>query len=233
MPSLADVAELIRARKGAGAPFVVGITGAVAAGKSTFAGELKAAVAAWPEAPAVELVCTDGFLLGNATLEARGLTLRKGFPESYDAAAMRRTLQALREGPVEFPTYSHATYDVDPGLARRIEPPDVLIVEGLGLHEPQAAGLDALIYLDADEAHLEAWFLDRFMGLWRDAERDPSSFYARFRHMSEEEARAFALQVWRVINLPNLRNHISQARGQADWVVRKGPGHEIAAVEKP
>lgn len=231
MPSLADVAELIRAKKGEAAPFVVGITGAVAAGKSTFAGQLRDLIAAWPGSPAVELVCTDGFLLDNATLEARGLTLRKGFPESYDAEGMRRTLAALRAGPVDFPTYSHVTYDVDPRLARRIAPPDVLIVEGLGLHEPESAGLDALIYLDADEAHLEAWFLDRFMGLWRDAGGDPTSFYARFRHMSEAEARAFALQVWRVINLPNLRDHISRARGRADWVVVKGAGHDIAAVQ--
>jgi type I pantothenate kinase len=119
----------------------------VAVGKSTFAAGLQAALAGSPEAPRVELVCTDGFLFDNATLEARGLTLRKGFPESYDAAGLARALAAVRAGPVEFPGYSHVTYDIDPALARRVETPDVLIVEGLGLHAPREAGLDALVYL--------------------------------------------------------------------------------------
>lgn len=230
MSSLAEVAELILGLKGQTAPFVVGVTGSVAAGKSTFAAALRESLAAAPEALAVELVCTDGFLLDNATLEARGLTLKKGFPESYDGAALARALAAVRAGPAEFPGYSHVTYDVDAGLALRIECPDVLIVEGLGLHDPAAAGLDALIYLDAEEAHLEAWFTERFMGLWRAAEHDPGSFYAAFRRMSPEEARGFAGQVWRGINLPNLREHISPARELADLVVRKGPDHAIEAI---
>src|SRR5579864_3273150 len=133
MPTLADVAELIRARRGARAPFIVGITGAVAVGKSTLAAALQQIITAWPEAPSVEVVCTDGFLLDNATLEVRGLTLKKGYPESYEADALRRALEALRRGPVEFPGYSHLTYDIDPALSRCVAPPDVLIVEGLGL----------------------------------------------------------------------------------------------------
>ena len=231
MPSLEDVAQLIRVRSGNRAPFIVGITGAVAVGKSTLAAALQEIIASGPEALSLEVVCTDGFLLDNATLEARGLTLRKGFPESYDAEALRRTLAEVRQGPASFPGYSHVTYDIDPALTRCIAPPHVLIVEGLGLQEPAAVGLDALLYLDADEALLETWFTERFVQLWRDAERDPASFYARFRQMSEEEVRALAAHVWQTINLPNLREHISRARDQADWIVRKGAGHAIEAIE--
>ncbi len=231
MPTLADIADLVRARRPPAAPYVIGVTGAVAAGKSTFAGGLAGEIAAWPDAPAVETVGTDGFLLGNAILEARGLSMRKGFPETYDAAALSAALAAIRAGPADFPVYSHAIYDVDPALARRIEPPGVLIIEGLGLQdEPRATGLDLLIYLDADEAHLEAWFTERFIGFWRAAEDDPTSFYGRFRHMDEPQTRAFAGQVWRGINLPNLREHIVRARDHADIVVRKGEGHAVVGV---
>jgi type I pantothenate kinase len=230
MPNLADLAELIRARRGARVPFIVGITGAVAVGKSTLAAALRALILTWPETPSVEVVCTDGFLLDNATLEAQGLALRKGYPESYDAEALRLALASLRHGPCDFPGYSHITYDVDPALSRRIAPPDILIVEGLGLQEPAALALDALVYLDADEDLLQTWFTDRFMELWRAAETDPASFYARFREMSPEEVRALAANVWQRINLPNLREHIVGARDHADWIVRKGPGHVIEAI---
>jgi type I pantothenate kinase len=230
MQSVADVAELIRARSGARAPFIVGITGAVAVGKSTLAAALREHMLDWSDAPAVEVVCTDGFLLDNGTLEARGLTLRKGYPESYDAEALRHALADLRRGPAVFPGYSHVTYDVDPALARRISPPEVLIVEGLGLHEPSTVGLDALLYLDAEEELLLEWFTERFLLLWRAAETDATSFYARFRHMSEAEVRALAATVWQDINLPNLREHIVLARDRADWIVRKGVGHAIESI---
>ncbi|HUO12029.1 MAG TPA: hypothetical protein VMU37_04655 [Caulobacteraceae bacterium] len=231
MPGLADIAALLRARRGSRAPFLVGVTGAVAAGKSTLAEQLRASLEAGGDR--VEIVSTDGFLMPNATLEAKGLSMRKGFPESYDALAMRAALAALRHGPAEVPGYSHVIYDIDPALARRIDPPDVLLVEGLGLQDgPAALGLDLLVYLDADEAHVEAWFTERLVGLWRAAERDPTSFYARFRHLDEAGARAFAAQVWRSINLPNLREHIIRARDLADLVVTKGPTHEIVAVRE-
>ena len=230
MSSLAHVRDIVRARMSPGAPLIVGVTGAIAAGKSTFAGQLQTALADAPDAAGVEVVCTDGFLLPNATLEARGLSMRKGFPESYDVGALRGALAAIRQGPASFPSYSHVTYDVDPALARRLEPPHVLIVEGLALHDPAAVGLDTLVYLDADEAHLEAWFCERFIGLWREAETDPASFYARFRNLDEAGARGLAQQVWRGINLPNLQDHIVKARDVADIVVRKGPAHEILEV---
>jgi type I pantothenate kinase len=231
MTSLDEIADLIRARRNGRTPFLLGVTGAVAAGKSTFAEALAAEIAAWPEAPVVEIVGTDGFLFDNATLDGCGLLNRKGFPESYDVEGLRATLAAIRQGPADVPGYSHVIYDVDPTLLRRLARPDVLIVEGLGLHEGAAAvGLDALIYLDADEAHVEAWFTERFMGLWRAAETDPTSFYARFRHLSEAEARGFAGQVWRAINLPNLREHIARGRDVADVVITKGADHAILAV---
>jgi type I pantothenate kinase len=233
MTGLADIEGLIRARRGERRPYILGITGGVAAGKSTFAAELKAAIEAWPERLTVESVATDGFLHPNAVLEGRGILNRKGFPESFDVEGLRAALAGVRSGPITAPVYSHMAYDIDPALAVKLEPPDVLIVEGLGLHEGAAAlGLDALIYLDADETHIEAWFEERFIEFWRAAEADPGSFYARFRHMSEAETRAFAGQVWRAINLPNLQQHIVQGRAVADIVVRKGADHAILAVDE-
>ena len=225
--ALDPILEELAARRGRSSPFLVGVTGAVAVGKSTFAGQLAEALA-----PArVEVVGTDGFLFDNRTLEARGILGRKGFPESYDTSALARSLAAIRAGPADFPGYSHAIYDIDPALARRIEPPDVLIVEGLGLEAGAAAvGLDVLIYLDAREAHVEAWFTDRFIDLWRAAEADPSSFYRRFRAMDEARTRTFAGEVWRAVNLPNLHEHIAGARQLADIIVTKGPDHDIIDV---
>jgi type I pantothenate kinase len=226
------LASRLAARRTEGDTFVVGITGAVAAGKSTLARQLKDLLGSHG---AVEVVATDGFLFDNASLEARGLLNRKGFPETYDMATLRAALAAVRLGGADFPAYSHVTYDIDPKLARRLDRPDVLIVEGLGLHAGAAnVGLDLLIYLDADEAHLEGWFVERFLGFWRAAESDPASFYARFRHMSEAEVRAFAAGVvWRQINLPNLREHIVRGRDVADIVVVKDADHAILSITPP
>jgi type I pantothenate kinase len=228
---LGAVLAWLATRRAERTPYILGVTGAVAAGKSTFAAQLSAGLAASRPAPVVQVVSTDGFLMANAALEARGLLNRKGFPETFDTDAMRAALAAIRKGPAEFPSYSHAIYDIDPGMARRIAPPDLLIVEGLGLHRGAAdVGLDALVYLDAEEADVEAWFEARFLDFWRAAETDPASFYARFRHMNEDEVKGVSQLVWRTINLPNLREHIFAAREVADLVVRKGPGHEIVAV---
>ena len=131
-----------------------------------------------------------------------------------------------------FPGYSHVTYDIDPGLGLLIDQPDVLIVEGLGLG-PHRSLIDAFIYIDADEADLEAWFVKRFMGLWDAAESDPGSFYARFRNLDRPGAIEFARSVWTAINLPNLREHIAPQRSLADFVVRKGANHEIAEIVAP
>jgi type I pantothenate kinase len=216
--------------------FVIGVTGAVAVGKSTISGGLRARLEAWPERPRVELVCTDGFLHANAALDAMGLTTRKGFPESYDTAALRRALADVRRGPAAFPGYSHVIYDVDPGLLRWIDRPDILIIEGLSLDLDRAAAtheerlIDALIYLDAEETDIEQWFVGRFLGLWAAAEHDPTSFYARFRGLDRDQATGLARTVWTQINLPNLRENIVGARDIADIVVRKRADHGIEAM---
>ena len=232
MADLADIADLVRARAGATRPYIVGVTGGVAAGKSTFALQLAQRLAE-PAARTAEVVSTDGFLMDNAALDRLGLINRKGFPESFDAEAMRAALGAIRTGPATFPGYSHTIFDIDPALSRRIEPPDVLIVEGLGLHAGAVAvGLDALIYLHAEEALIEVWFAERFVGFWRAAETDPASFYARFRRLDEAGVRGVAAMVWRDINLPKLREHIAKARDVADIVVTKGEDHGIVSVRE-
>jgi type I pantothenate kinase len=233
---LAVVVEALRQRRRASGCFIVGVTGGVAVGKSTFAAALRGALEAWPEHPVVERVGSDGFLHANAVLDSLGLTARKGFPESYDVAALRAALAGVRAAPTVFPAYSHTTYDVDAALARTIAPPDILIIEGLSLNTdpavdgPAAGLLDALIYLDADEADIERWFTDRFLGFWAAAEHDPASFYARFRQLDRNQAAQMAGVVWTQINQPNLREHITPARGAADIVVHKAADHRIDAV---
>ena len=225
---IAHISARLAALRPASAPFVIGVTGSVAVGKSTFAAALASELTQLAGA-AVEIAGTDGFLLPNSILDEHGLTLRKGFPESFDVEALGTALSLVRNGGALFPGYSHVTYDVDPGLGRWIESPPVLIVEGLGLG-PHRSRIDALIYLDAHEADLEAWFVKRFMGLWDAAEHDPSSFYARFRNLDRPSAAEFARGVWTAINLPNLREHIAPQCALADIVVRKGPDHEISIV---
>lgn len=226
----ADIAALLASRATPGRTHLVGVTGSVASGKSTLVAALKEALPARTEA-----VSTDGFLFPNAVLAERDLLLRKGFPESYDAEALLAVLAAVHDGPVTVPGYSHVIYDVDPALTRTIDRPDTFILEGLGfapLPDGRRAGdrLDALVYLDAEEADLETWFVDRFIGFWRAAEADPASFYAQFRTMSQPDAETFARRVWHGINLPNLREHIVHARDHADIVIRKGPDHGLTLV---
>lgn len=218
------LAALAPLRPAAGT-FVVGITGSVAAGKSVFAQGLAAAFQAAAPAARIETACSDGFLKPNAVLAAAGILARKGFPETYDHAAMTQALAAVRAGPALFPAHSPTIYDIDPALARTLAAPDVLILEGLALPRP---ALDALIYLDAAEADLFTWFERRFMGLWEAAQGDAASFYARF--PTREAAQAVARMVWDQVNLPNLREHIAPARALADLVVTKAPDHAIAAL---
>jgi len=213
-------------------PLRVGLTGSVAAGKSTLCAEL---VRRLQGRLAVEAVSTDGFLLPNDTLNARGLGMRKGFPDSYDPDALFAVLDAVRSGPVRVPGYSHVTYDIDPALSRTVDRPDILILEGLGF-APFEDGrsivdrLDLLIYLDAAEADLETWFAARFLDFWRAAEHDPASFYAQFRHMDEAQADQFGRMVWTRINLPNLRDHISRSRDRADILLQKVEGHRLRGL---
>ena len=228
------VARALRARRPPSGTFIVGVTGAVAVGKSTFSAALQAALAAWPEHPTVKRVSSDGFLHPNAVLDSRGLTSRKGFPESYDVPALRAALSGVRAGPAVFPAYSHVTYDVDASLARTLDQPDILIIEGLSLSTapdgPAAGLIDALIYLDADEADIERWFTGRFLDFWAAAEHDAASFYARFRSLDRDQAAQMAAVVWNQINRPNLHEHIIPARAAADIVVHKAADHRIDGV---
>lgn len=212
---------------------IVALTGSVASGKSTLARHLEQSLDRDLQA---ETVSTDGFLFPTAFLREQDLFHRKGFPETYDRAAMQAAIASVRHHPTDFPGYSHITFDPDPALTRRIAPQDVLILEGLGF-QPRATKQatpqdpDILIYLDAEITDIESWFLQRFLRFWRAAEHDPESFYAQFRHMSEPELIAFAKSVWAGINLPNLQNHILPMRAHADLVVKKDAQHAIALVE--
>lgn len=228
VPDVSDLADRLLSWRSGHEVLVVGLTGGVGCGKTTFGAALAAALTAGPKAPRVEQVNTDGFLRPNRDLEALGLVTRKGFPETYDRGALDAALKAVRLGPTVFPAYSHRTYDVDPSLSRAIDPPDVLIVEGLGLD--RRAPIDRLIYLDAEEADQEAWFVSRFLGFWEQAANDETSFYARFRGLDRDGAAGVAAMVWTAINRPNLREHILPLRDVADIVVRKGADHRILSI---
>jgi type I pantothenate kinase len=233
VPSLAHILDLLRARRPQDAPYVIAVTGSVAVGKSVLSNELAAAIGAWPGRPTVAIAATDGFLMDNARLEAKGLSTRKGFPESYDLAALRAALAGIRQGPVLIPGYSHTTYDIDAALSRTLARPDVLIVEGLGLQDDLGADasgralIDALVYLDADEADIERWFTARLVKLMLAAADDPTSFYARFLGLDDAGRLNFCKVVWEGINRPNLREHISRARDRAELVIRKRADHTI------
>jgi type I pantothenate kinase len=231
MNDLAAIAELIRARVTPGVPYIVGIAGSVAVGKSTFAAALRDIVAAWPAR--VQSIATDGFLHPNAVLNARGLTMRKGFPESYDFDALRTALASVKAGKrTALPRYSHVAYDVDTENPLVVEKPDVLILDGLHLANAKPP-IDCLIYLDAGEEVIARWFTDRLLPLMLAGRDDPASFYYRFRDFDDAGRADFAARVWAGINLPNLREHIVHDRAAADIVVRKGADHAIASVAQP
>ncbi|MEI9992760.1 MAG: hypothetical protein WDM86_22340 [Rhizomicrobium sp.] len=230
--------ELRRLAAGAnGAPYVVGVAGSVAVGKSTFAAGLARAALAWPQQPLVAAIATDGFLFPNAVLAERGLALRKGFPESYDVAAMRAAIAAIKAGArVPLPRYSHVTYDVDPADPLVVERPSLLILDGLHLAQVEQPGaprlIDHLIYLDAEEDVIAGWFTARLLPLMRAGRADPNSFYYRFRDWDEAQRTDFAGRVWKGINLPNLRDHIVKDRDAADVIVTKRADHSVASVAR-
>jgi type I pantothenate kinase len=226
-------------------PFIIGVAGSVAVGKSTTARILHALLQRWPSSPKVDLVTTDGFLLPNAILQARGIMERKGFPESYDRGRFVRFLADIKsgKGKVSVPVYSHLVYDVVPGEFVTIDRPDILIVEGLNILQPgelpktgkpilfASDFIDFSIYIDADEDDLFGWFMERFFKLRETAFRDPNSFFRRFAEMSKDEAGAFGKQVWETINLPNLQQNVVPTRGRADLILKKGKSHSIEDVK--
>ncbi|MFJ6214389.1 type I pantothenate kinase [Streptomyces sp. NPDC092296] len=222
-------------------PFVIGVAGSVAVGKSTTARLLQALLARWPEHPQVQLVTTDGFLLPNAELRRRGLMARKGFPESYDRRALTRFVADVKAGKdqVTAPVYSHLVYDIVPGEKLTVRRPDILIVEGLNVLQPALPGKDGRtrlavsdhfdfsIYVDARTDDIENWYLSRFRELRETAFQDPSSYFRRFTDVPEEEALEYGRTVWRTINRPNLLENVLPTRGRATLVLQKGPDHKV------
>ena len=233
MHTVADLADILWAARPDAGAYVIALTGGVASGKTTLAASLADVLEARPGRPRVERVGTDGFIFPNTVLIEKGILDRKGFPESYDREALHAALHRIREAPTAFPGYSHLTYDIDPALSRTLDPPDVLIVEGLGLDG--AAPVDTLVYLDAEETDQEAWFIARFMGFWEVGQSDPDSFYARFRELDAAGAARLAARVWTTINRPNLREHIAPLREAADIIVTKASDHSITSIvrERP
>ena len=233
------LSDWLRARSAAsrtdGVPYIIGVAGSVASGKSTFAGTLRRALEAWHEHPRVEAVATDGFLFPNRILAEREITMRKGFPESFDFDALRGAVGAIKRGRrVAIPLYSHATYDVDAENSLVVHKPDIVILDGLHLarieREDEPRLIDMLIYLDADEAVIERWFTDRLVPLMEAGVDDSNSFYYAFRTMGPDERRAFAARVWQGINLPNLRDHIVKDRDAADLILHKSENHRVSRV---
>lgn len=225
-------------------PYIIGVAGSVAVGKSTTSRILRALLSRWPSSPKVDLVTTDGFLFSNARLDELKLADRKGFPESYDRQALIKFLSDIKSGrpDVKVPVYSHLVYDVVPGEFVTVDRPDILIVEGLNILQPgelpksgkpilfASDFIDFSIFIDAAEKDLTGWFMERFRRLRTTAFADPKSFFHRFSQMSEEEAEAFGKWAWTEINLPNLRDNIQPTRGRADLVLTKGPSHTIERV---
>ncbi|MFT3887482.1 MAG: type I pantothenate kinase [Arachnia sp.] len=225
-------------------PFVIGVAGSVAVGKSTVSRLLQELLRRAPGSPKVDLVTTDGFLHPNEELQRRGLLDRKGFPESYDRRALLRFVMEVKSGVdrVEAPVYSHLDYDIVPGRTIAVEHPDILIIEGLNVLQPARAehdpGLslavsdffDFSVFVDAEEHLVKTWFLDRFMTLRETAFQDERSFFRMFTTLSENDARNAGSQVWDTINGPNLRQNIAPTRDRATAILIKGPGHAIDAI---
>jgi len=225
-------------------PYILGVAGSVAVGKSTTARVLRALLARWPDHPRVDLVTTDGFLYPNRVLEERGLMARKGFPESYDRRRLVRFVADLKAGVAEVtaPVYSHLVYDILPGEMQAVRQPDILILEGLTVLDGSdvrsvddslfvSDHFDFSIYVDAPEAHIREWFLQRFRRLRETAFRDPKSYFGKYAELSEEEAQAFAGKVWEEINGVNLRENILPTRERAHLILEKGPDHAVGQVK--
>lgn len=225
-------------------PFIIGVAGSVAVGKSTTARLLRELIARWDWEPKVELITTDGFLYPNEVLTRRNLMARKGFPESYDRRALLRFMADVKSGAQEVraPVYSHITYDIVPGEEQVVHRPDVLIVEGLNVLAPPrtradgTAGLsvsdffDFSVYVDARTSWIRSWYIDRFMGLRSGAFADPRSYFHRYSSLSDAEAQATAESIWDSINGPNLEQNVRPTRGRARLVLTKNAQHEVTRV---
>jgi type I pantothenate kinase len=231
--------------EGGKVPYIIGVAGSVAAGKSTLSRVMQALLQRWPNTPKVELVTTDGFLYPNAVLQHEGLLEKKGFPESYDSTRLLTFVSDVKAGKrhVQAPVYSHVTYNIVPGESITIDRPDILILEGLNVLLPNRGTKDGRaipfvsdffdfsVYLHASEEALEKWFVARFMRLRDTAFRDPLSYFNKYAGLDDSQAEATARAIWRKINLPNLRENILPTMPRASLVLTKGPNHIIEEVE--
>ena len=229
-------------------PFVIGVAGSVAVGKSTTSRVLRELLGRWPGTPRVELITTDGFLYPNRVLEKRKLMQRKGFPESYDRRALLRFVADVKSGAAEVraPRYDHISYDILVGEETVVRRPDVLIVEGLNVLQPAtlpAPGkrihesalaisdfFDFSIYVDARMSYIRQWYVERFLHLRESAFAEPGAFFHRFAELSDEQAVALATEIWASINEPNLIQNIQPTRGRANLVLRKGADHSVKKI---
>ena len=220
-------------------PYVIGIAGSVAVGKSTASRVLKALLSHWPSHPRVDLVTTDGFLLPQRELESRGLAQRKGFPESYDVRRLLRFLSEVKSGlpEVTAPVYSHLAYDIIPAEYQTVRQPDIVIVEGLNVLQTGSTHamfvsdfFDFSIYVDANESDIEQWYIERFMKLRSTVFQDPSSYFHRYSTLSNTEAESTARRIWQTINLINLRENVLPTRDRAHLVLEKGRDHAVRRI---
>jgi type I pantothenate kinase len=224
-------------------PYIIGIAGSVAVGKSTFSRVLRACLGRWPEHPRVDLITTDGFLHPNRVLEERGILNRKGFPESYDQRRLLKFLADVKAGmpDVSAPVYSHLQYDIVAGAEQIVDQPDILILEGLNVLQSPASGRDGSrlfvsdffdfsIYLDAEEATIEQWYINRFLTLRDTVFRKPNSYFHRFAQLTKEEAIETSQAIWRQINLVNLHENILPTRERAHVIFDKGFDHTMQRV---
>jgi type I pantothenate kinase len=241
---LYDATRTFLGGNGSRTPYIIGVAGSVAVGKSTTARVLRALLGRWPNTPKVDLIATDGFLLPNAVLQREGLMERKGFPESYDLPALLSFLTAIKAGVrnVTAPVYSHLTYDIVPGEATTIDRPDILIVEGLNVLQTSKLPRDGRavpfvsdffdfsVYIDAEDSVIQRWYVERFLSLRRTAFRDPTSYFHRYAAVDDGEATAVAEGLWKRINLVNLCENILPTRPRADLILVKEEDHRIEKV---